>query len=193
MSDEREHPSEDEELAAVIRKDVRSVQTYWYWKDKRVGERGAARNVLTEAGMALHGLRSCDRDPPDCEATVDGLWTGIEVTEPTHRKALERSLKGTRQYFTWPREALLSELQRWIDRKDAAKLKGGPYERYILVIVTDEYLLDREMVRTHLEGATFQASMITDVLFCLSYHPSPEPEGGHCPVFRLPLERPVSG
>jgi hypothetical protein len=192
MSDEGEPLSADEELAAVIRENVRAVQTYWYWKDKPVGERGAAHDVLTEAGMTVKGLRSCDQDPPDCEAMVDGLWTGIEFTELTHRKALERSLKGERQYFTWPREALLSELQRWIDRKDTANLKGGPYERYILVIVTDEYLPDRETVRTHLEGATFRVSMITDVLLRLSFHPSTEPEGGHCPVCRLPLERPIS-
>lgn len=29
MSDEREHLSEDEELAAVIRENVRAVQTKW--------------------------------------------------------------------------------------------------------------------------------------------------------------------
>src|SRR3954469_14240608 len=108
--DEGEPLNEDEEFAAVIRKNVRTVQTYWYWNDKPVGERGAARNILAEAGMRVVGLRSCDRDPPDCEATVDELWTGIEVTELTHRKTLERSLKGKRQHFAWPREALLSEL-----------------------------------------------------------------------------------
>ncbi len=192
--DEAKPLSEGEELWAVIRKNMRPWQAYWYWKDKQVGELGAAHDVLAQAGIMVEGLRSRgDQDPPDCEAIVDGLWAGIEITELTHRETLERSLKGDGQHFTWPRETLLSQLQYWIDRKDTAKLKGGPYERYFLVIVTDEFCLDRESVRAHLEGATFRASMITDVLFGLSYHPDPETGGGECPVFRLPLERTASG
>jgi hypothetical protein len=90
---------ENKKTAAVIDESVRPVQTCWYWKDKPVGERRVARKVLAQVGMTVEGLRSCDYDPPDCEATVNGFWTGIEVTELTHSRTLERSLKGERHYF----------------------------------------------------------------------------------------------
>ena len=111
------------------------------------------------------------------------------------RNALRRSIKAVRQrrsgkeperpevYFVWDRDDLLSGLQSLIDKKDEpSKLKGGPYERYVLVIYTDELVLDRDTVTRFLDGATFRASLITDVFFGLSY------ERGCCPVFRLPLD-----
>ena len=70
--------------------------------------------------------------------------------------------------------------------KDAIRLKGGPYERYVLVIHTDEFLLDSTTVRRFLKGATFRARLINnDVIVGLSY----EPASGACPVFRLELIR----
>jgi hypothetical protein len=55
----------------------------------------------------------------------------------------------------------------------------------MLVVVTDEFFLDRSTVEEFLDGATFEGNLITDVFLALSYHPSPEPDGGSCPVFRL--------
>lgn len=174
------------------------MQSYWYWGDKPVGEREAARKVLTEAGFEVTDLNSRKEDPPDCEASVNGAWCGIEVTELLHRPALEQSIQALRArqagrepekpegYFAWDRDSLLAALQELIDRKDKAKLKGGRYERYILVIVTDEFFLDRHTVKDFLREATFQADLITDVLLGLSYHPSLDPGGGSCPAFRLP-------
>jgi hypothetical protein len=64
------------------------------------------------------------------------------------------------------------ELQRFIDRKDKLeKVKGGPYARYILVVVTDESLLGREDVAQFLEGVTFRTRLITEAYFGLSYDP----------------------
>jgi hypothetical protein len=126
---------------------------------------------------------------------------GIEVTELLHRRALERSLKAVRErnlgkepvrseaHFGWERNDLLLELQKIIDRKDQPeKLKGGPYDRFFLVIVTAEMFLYRDAVEQFISGAVFQATMITDVLLGLDYHPDPEAGGGSCPVFRLPIE-----
>ncbi len=147
----------------------------------------------------MESLRSREvgQDPPDCEALVSGTRCGIDVTELIHRKTLKRSIQAIRAreegrepeaqeaYFAWERLDLLEALQGLIDRKDEAKPNGGPYGRYILVIVTDEFFLDRYTVEAFLDGATFEADLITDVLLGLSYHPSTEPGGGSCPVFRL--------
>ena len=62
-------------------------------------------------------------------------------------------------------------------------------DRYILVIVTDEFTLNRHTVEAFLAGATFRARMIDDVVLGLSYHPSSDEGGGSCPVFSLPLVR----
>ncbi|MDO8401691.1 MAG: hypothetical protein Q7T45_28170 [Bradyrhizobium sp.] len=138
-------------------------------------------------------------DPPDCEAMVDGQWSGIEITELVDQKTLERSLKALKQraigkeperpegYFVWGAVDLISRLQEHIDLKDNARLKGGPYERYILLIHSDEMFLDRESVSRFLTGATFRARMISDAFLGLSYHPGDENFPGRCPVFRLSL------
>lgn len=165
---------------------------------KPVMEREAARQVLTAIGLQPVNLRSRprDQDPPDCEATIDGQWCGIEVTKFLHQKALERSIKAIKArargevppktdaeayrhwlrtkgeaYAEWTRESFLAHLQERIDEKDNPKeVKGGPYDRYILVIVTNEFTLDRCTVESFLTGATFQARMIDTVLFGLPYH-----------------------
>jgi hypothetical protein len=78
-------------------------------------------------------------------------------------------------------------LQGKISRKDQAKLKGGPYDRHILIICTAEFWLNRHNTEEFLQGATFEASNLTDVFLGLDYHP-----GYGNPVFRLPLVAPSS-
>jgi hypothetical protein len=147
---------------------------YWVWKNKPEGEAGAAKTVLTTAGHHIVDLRAREpgQDPPDCEAIIDGLRCGIEVSELLDQAALEKSIKGAEQHFAWQRESLCLALQNRIDRKDRpTPLKGGPYEKYFLVIVTDELFLHRECVAQFLKGATFQSRLITDAYLGLSYHP----------------------
>jgi len=156
---------------------------YWYWKDKPVMECGAAKDVLTAAGLNIEGITSRGKDdPPDCEALVDGERSGIEVTELVHRKALELSIRGDEKFFAWEKLDLCDALQALIARKDRADVKGGPYKRYILVIHTDEMSLVRDTVERFLAGASFQAQFITDAFLGLSH------EKGGCPVFKLALQ-----
>jgi hypothetical protein len=69
-----------------------------------------------------------------------------------------------------------------LDRKNQLTLNGGPYDRYILVIHTDELVLDWDNVGRFLQGATFHANFITNAFLGLSYH------GGY-PVFPLQIKR----
>lgn len=181
----------------AIAANTRAWNSYWYWRDKQIRERGAARSILQSAGMPIEKLisRPEGNDPPDCEALVDGLWSGIEVTELIDRKTLERALRAVKAraageeptrpetWHIWQQDSFIATLQDQIARKDKAKPKGGPYERYILVVHTDETFLDAQSVAWYLTQATFRASMITDVILGLSYHPS----CGHCPTFALKL------
>lgn len=180
-----------------IAANVRPWAGYWAWRDKPVGEHGAASEILRQAGMKVAQLVSRRDDPPDCEGMLDRQWSAVEVTELVHEATLARSLKTIKErdagrepekreaYFVWSRTDLLSAIQERIGVKDAMRLKGGPYERYVLVIHTDEFFLDSTTVRQFLKGATFRARLITDVILGLSY----EPAFGGCPVFPLELIR----
>jgi hypothetical protein len=163
-------------------------------------EPGIAVNILMQAGVEIVDLeaRKPGEDPPDCEATLDGHFSGVEVTELAHEETLGRSIRSERAResgkepsqpeacFVWERDSLLSKLRDIIDRKDRKAQKGGPYERYALVVHSDETLLNRESTSLFLEGATFQSRLITDVFFGLSYH------DGCCPVFHFAASPPAA-
>ena len=178
---------------------TRGWQDYWDWKDKAVKECGAVKDVLEAAGVQFTGLRSCEDDPPDCEAFIDGQWSGIEHSELVCQKNLELNIQELRKraakappkltgpFAEWPPKSLLAAIQTRIDEKDVShKLE---YERYVLVLVTAEMLLYRAYVEGCLDGAKFRAKFITDVFFGLDYHPADPLTGkaGGVPVFRLAL------
>jgi hypothetical protein len=185
-------------LGETIETNVRPWNGYWSWKDKPIGELGAAREILAVAGIEVRDLVSRGKDdPPDCEANIDGCRIAVEVTELVHEPTLKRALKALKQrasgtepnrpeaYFLWQQADLVHALQERIDQKDRVKLKGGPYQRYILVIPTDEMFLDASRVEKWLSSTTFQADRISDVLLGLAY----EPESKRCPVFKLHVIR----
>jgi hypothetical protein len=165
---------------------------FWYWQKKPVREKGAAKEILCSGGVDVVGLVSRDEreQPPDCEATLDGCWSGIEVTELVHQQMAKRASRAKRDraagkkpkrpeaLFDWDRSSLLSALQARIECKQGG-WQGGPYQRRVLVICTDEFFLDRVSVDRFLQGATFQTSLFTDVFFGLSYHE------GSIPVFHF--------
>jgi hypothetical protein len=161
----------------------RKVNSYWDWPDKPVKELGIARDILQGVFKGVVDLTSQEQgqQPPDCEASLDGSFSGVEVTELVDQETLERSIRGNSVYLDWDRQQFLSALQSRIDNKDRT-WKGGPYARRVLVIHTDEFTLDRETVDRFLQGSAFAAKIITDVILGLSYH-----SGAGVPVFRLNL------
>jgi hypothetical protein len=184
---------DDDNFAQLVLANQREWNSFWFWRDKPVGEHGIARDILEEAGVHVDGLESLDQDPPDCEATLDGQFSGIEVTELVHRPTLERSIKAVRQrsrgeepqkpeaYFHWDRDDLIEALQKLLAVKNSAKLKRS-YERYVLVIHTDEFFLDSDRVEMFLKGASFNTNLITHAFLGLSYE-----LGKGYPVFPLEL------
>jgi hypothetical protein len=165
---------------------------FWYWHHKPVREWVHAANVLKAAGVQIAELVSRDEreQPPDCEATLDGQFSGIEVTELLHRPTVEQSIGAKREraagkepkrpgvLFDWDRSSLLSALGDRIERKQR-RWKGGPYQRRVLVMCTNEFFLDRIRVDQFLQGVTFQNRFFTDVFLGLSYH------DGCFPVFHF--------
>jgi hypothetical protein len=185
-----------DDLNRLIRINARPWNGFWSWRDKPVGERGAAQQILEAAGYKVERLvsREPGQDPPDCEAMLDDKWSGIEVTELVHERTLKQSLKATRRraagmvperpeaHFIWERDDLLTALGRLLNRKDK-KPRGSSYDQYVLIIHTDEMYLDRERVEHFLKDATFKTNVITEAFLGLSYDPRCE---GY-PVFHLIL------
>jgi hypothetical protein len=177
---------DDDELRKALKLKSRNAgRDYWYWKDKPLMELGAVRDILVAAGCKVEELTSRTDDPPDCEALIDGQRCGIEATELVHEKALALTLRTKQELlYVWDKDSLRQELQARIIRKDRPdKVKGGPYQRYILVIFTDEFFLDRSAVEHYLDGASFRVKFISDVFLGLSY----DPKIGRCPVLKLSL------
>lgn len=199
MGDKDEEADSPIDWDELIEK-TRAWNTYWFWKDRNIAERDAVYEVLTQLGLSVEKLEFRQADPPDCEAKVEGLQWGIEVTELVHEKTLARSIKAIKEreagrepakpeaHFVWDRQDFCTAVQQLISRKDAPKsIFGGPYDRYALVIVTDETFLDRNTVSEFLKEAKFTAKTITDAFLGLSYHPSEDGGDGYCPCFRLEL------
>jgi hypothetical protein len=70
-----------------------------------------------------------------------------------------------------------------LDVKNSKKPERS-YERYVLVIHTDEFFLDSDNVERFLMGASFNTSLITHAFLGLAYEP-----GMGYPVFELELVR----
>jgi hypothetical protein len=148
-------------------------------------------NVLEAAGLQIVEFVSRDEreQPPDCEATLDGQFSGIEVMELVHRTArrsirregsarLAKSRKRPEVLFDWDHESLLSALRDRFDLKQRP-WQGGPYHRRVLVRCTDEFFLGRMRIDQFVRGATFQNRFFTDVVLGLSY------QDGCFPVFHF--------
>jgi hypothetical protein len=170
-------------------------ETFWEFpQDKAASEIGGIRFALECFFPTFTNLRLRpeNEDPPDCEADIDGKPCGIEDTFLMEPKARSARAKGEYMRVEWTRDKLLADLQARIDDKDGKKLKGGPYDRYILLIRTDEFDLDPDAVTEWLGGSTFKAKTITDVLFVMSCSPmwfkAGKGKDGY-PVFRLALVR----
>jgi hypothetical protein len=169
----------------------REWNAFWYWREKALKERVNAAKILKAAGVQIVELVSRDEreQPPDCEATLDGQFSGIEVTELVHRTA-RRSIKARRKraaskepkrpevLFDWDRDSLLSALRDRIDLKQR-RWQGGPYQWRVLVMCTDEFFLGRIRVDQFVQGATIQNRFFTDLILGLSY------QHGCIPVFHF--------
>ena len=168
---------------------LKAGNSYWYWPDKPVAERGAARIILKAAGYGVLDLVSCSDAnlPPDCAAMVDGAHAGIEVTELVNEKALARSIRSNKTFwFLWDQAAFIDELQSIIAIKsaDGNRWQGGPYDRRMLVVHTDEPHLDEERVTQFLVGQQFKTLFFSEVVLGLPYSPFTETHA----AFRISLK-----
>jgi hypothetical protein len=162
---------------------------FFHWHEKSLKEWGIAqgfREELERDGVTT--IISSKQHPggknhaPDYEFTTDGgaVW-GIEITELVDQEAIETAQRGKRLVPDWSDEELLAAIETLIDKKDRPKnVRGGPYDRYILLVHSDEDMLAAQRIQAVIGGRQFSTCLIDDIYVLVSYDPA---EG------RLPLLR----
>lgn len=166
----------------------RGHNDYWDWPTKSVKEAHIASEALQAAGYAIQSLMPCEKDPPDCEAQIDGLLVGIEVTELVDQKAIERfkRTKNSFQFSDWTEQTLESALSKRIRRKDVPEqVQEYRYDRYLLVIHCDEPELTAQRVEHYASRFSAVTKLIDEALLILSY----DPKLGRCPLIRLNVKK----
>jgi hypothetical protein len=115
-------------------------------------------------------VRGRGKDPPDCEATLaEGGKLGIEVTELVDPAAILAYKNGnTGHWAQWGETKLINAIRQRLEVKDVSKnIKGGPYDSYMLVIHTDEPILNFDYTYPLLSKFSFQFYSLIDRAFLL--------------------------
>lgn len=149
----------------------------WYKREKSIKEKGVVESLLASLsrdGKARYqNLRASETDPPDVLAeTLDGAPVGFEVRELVDQSAIELNERGKEVYRDWANSEVVQEIQKIIDEKDTKVYIGGPYEKLILVIPTDEPALTYRQLIPVLDTHEFkQTSQLHEAYLLFSYDP----------------------
>ena len=147
----------------------------WYRREKSLKELGVVESLidsLTNSGIVTYqNIRPSKYDPPDVIAdTQNGSLVGFEVRELVDREVVELNERGHSVYRYWTDSEVIEELQKIIKEKDLKKYIGGPYEKLILVIPTDEPVLALRKLKPILDRHDFdQPKQLHEAYLIFSY------------------------
>lgn len=117
--------------------------------------------------------RGRGKDPPDCEASdLHGNLIGIEVTELVDPGAIIAFKKQQiYEWAEWDKNKLIDAINYRLDQKNTpSRVKGGPYKSYILIIYTDEPLLNADYIQDSLKGNRFVRRNLIDRAFLFIFY-----------------------
>jgi hypothetical protein len=98
------------------------------------------------------------------------------------QKAIEAIKRGKCFFEEWTDTILIRKFNDIVSKKDRPEMmKGGPYNRFILLVHVDEDMLDAERLKSVLGGCSFQTCLIDDIYVLASY----EPREKRCPLLRF--------
>jgi hypothetical protein len=154
----------------------RKYANYFEWPNKQDKERGVVEclfeSMHLKGEITFNSLRigPSPYQAPDCIADDNaGETVAIEVTEFVSREAIEMNQKGNYVYRNWKPDEVIHEIQQIITKKDEVTYFGGPYSKIVLVIHTDEIVLDHETYSTCLSETTFVTQKINEVFFLFTF------------------------
>ncbi len=149
----------------------------WYKREKSIKEVGVVKSLfesLSDCGeVGYQNPRASKNDPPDVIAdTVEGTLIGFEIRELVDKEAVELNERGKAIYRNWKNSEVVQELQKIIYEKDSKKYIGGPYEKLILVIPTDEPILTPKQFKPVLDTHEFhRTNQLHEAYLLFSYNP----------------------
>lgn len=171
----------------------RKYAGFWHQKnnedEKRLREVSVLMDLIKSAEIARIDLdllrpQINPDDPPDCIAhTSSGERVGIEVTELVNWQHItwkEEQWEDGR-VKVWSSEEFNNFLHRLLTSKDGKTYKGGPYERIVVIIHTDEWGLDRKTEKLLDKSRLPDLEQIDEAYLIQSFDPSQN----CCPYLRL--------
>jgi len=183
-------------LMREARNKARGYGDFFGWgTDRDLEEWGVvtslSESLESEGKIIFSSLKTRGRpnDPPDCEARDnDDNRVAIEVTELVDGKAIQAYKSGAvYKWADWDKNKFITSIESLLRRKDSRypKLKEPPYNGgYIIVIFTDEPMLDRSTIESYLDGHKFKKpKYLTKAFLLVSYDPGVE----KCPHYELPF------
>jgi len=169
---------------------ARGYADFFDWPDKSVKEWGIAQTFVQElqrsGGPTICGGTQHPggvNHAPDLQITTqNGETWGVEITELVSQEAIEATKCGSSVFALWSDEELIAQVDALVARKDRPqKIKGGPYDRYLLLVHVDEAMLNRERLESAFVYHGFRTHLIDEICVLLSYEPSEQ----RCPLLRF--------
>ncbi|WP_320007627.1 hypothetical protein [Maridesulfovibrio sp.] len=166
-------------------------------KGKAIYELGVANDLIKshielQAVLPYMNPKISEADPPDCVAEGN---IAIEITELVneHAVGMNARIKQGRAgkndfkcYGDWNESLFKKQLLKIIAKKDSRKLLGGPYTKYILIMSTDEFLLEYKTVKKWTQNMKPAVTNLLDRIYLLfSYKPQ------HIPAYPF-IEIPIT-
>lgn len=174
-----------------LRKLKRNHASFFNWHDQEVQERVVGMDFFQKleesSGEYLLKIESAE-DPPDVKITTsEGRELGVEITELVDQASIEYEIKGDSRWYervvSWSREHTIDRLEAIIARKDGKCEKANEkYETLVLLIFTDEPMLDSGTLKVYLRGHTWPETKYIDEAYILTGY---EPKHGTKCLIRL--------
>jgi hypothetical protein len=181
----------DKGLLEKLRR-VRKYALFFEWPDKKLKERGVVDSLLHS--MQLEGTAEylapipSPHDPPDCVVSDRaGRLVAVEVTELVSAEAIRRNQQGDNVYRDWKPGEVTHKINSLILKKDGKRFHGGPYVKKIVLIFTDEVVLqtNQEEYAEYFTGQSFgPVEQIDKAYLLFSYNGI-----DRCPYIKLQLNR----
>lgn len=154
---------------------VRPHAGFFDWPVKETKELNVVTTLLDSVPAAdpltaVRRLRLGKPDPPDVIGIrEDGTLVALEVTElvdeevTAHNVRVARETEGQdvlermrhRVQRVWDQLGLIEAVDAALKEKDGKTLQGGPFEQYVVVLHTDEEMLDHDEAEQWLRGHRF--------------------------------------
>jgi hypothetical protein len=162
------------ELIEIVKRQ-RKHASFFEWPEKEIKEFGIVKclfdSMKKKSGCPYYSLESFKDDPPDCIAKdVNGNKVAIEVSELVDLKSVRDAEhnRGTPKF--WKIGEVIEDIQLIISNKEQKNFNGGPYKSHVLVIFTDEPLIDYDELATTLKNYQFNKSkQFNEIYLLISY------------------------